>query len=91
MKKHRMKNTAKRVFVSALASTVAFCSLPIVGASAADTEFEASYINKIEGLASDYTKYLDSTVAFKLPDNVKDSDEISVIVTLDHVRVLTRL
>lgn len=88
MKKDRMKNTAKRVFVSALASTVAFCSLPIVGASAADTEFEASYINKIEGLASDYTKYLDSTVAFKLPDNVKDSDEISVIVTLDHVSIM---
>ncbi|MDO4420266.1 MAG: S8 family serine peptidase, partial [Ruminococcus sp.] len=88
MKKDRMKNTAKRVFVSALASTVAFCSLPIVGVSAADTEFEASYINKIEGLASDYTKYLDSTVAFKLPDNVKDSDEISVIVTLDHVSIM---
>ena len=88
MKKFRSKNIIKRIFVSALASAVALGSMPLVQVSAADEDFSASYINKVEGMTLDYTQYLDSSVAFELPDNVKDSDEISVIVTLDTVSIM---
>ncbi len=88
MKKHSVKSITKRVFVSVLASAVAFCSLPMSASAEAEEVLSVPHVNRIEGLDYDFTKHFDSSVAFKLPDNVKDCDEISVIVTLDNVSIM---
>lgn len=51
-------------------------------------EYEASYIKKLENISVDYTKYLDTSVMQKLPENIRDDREISVIVLLDNATVL---
>lgn len=88
MKKLRSKNIIKSVFASVLASAVVLGSMPAVEVFAAEEELNASFIKEVQDLALDYTEYLDSSVAFELPDNVKDSDEISVIVTVDTVSIM---
>lgn len=40
-------------------------------------------INRLNGLNNDITGYFDSSTVYRLPDTIKDNDEISVIVTLD--------
>ncbi len=88
MKNHRIVNTSKRIIVTILAVLIALVSLPIAQVSAAEGQLNSPYVKEIENMASDYYKYLDDSVVFELPDNVKDEDEISVIVTLDHVSVM---
>ncbi len=68
-----------------LAGTVA---VPFIGASIANAESDKGYINLLNGLKNDYSQYLNSSVMFKLPDGVKDDDEISVIVTLDSATLM---
>ncbi len=63
-------------------------AVPSVGAEKIDSEYNASYIQKLEGIKNDYSQYLDDSVVFKLPDNVKAQDEISVIVTVDTTTIM---
>ncbi|MBQ8000836.1 MAG: leucine-rich repeat protein [Ruminococcus sp.] len=88
MKKLKAKSIIKSVFASAMVLAVAFSSLPAIQAADTSTQKSSANISKVEGVASDYTQYLNDKVAFKLPDTVKDSDEISVIVTLDTVSIM---
>ena len=47
------------------------------------------YMEEFDKLAKlEYEKYLDSSVMFKLPDGIKDDQEISVIVSLDVVNIM---
>ena len=49
----------------------------------------ASFIQLMENAPKmNLQDYLDSSVMFELPDNVKDDDEISVIITLDVVNLM---
>ena len=46
--------------------------------------YSASYIQKLENAPKlDLQDYLNNSVAFELPDTVKDDDQISVIITVD--------
>ncbi|MBE6587155.1 MAG: hypothetical protein E7647_01925 [Ruminococcaceae bacterium] len=67
--------------ISMLAGMIA---IPSVSAS----DFEASYIQKLDNLAVDYESYLDNSVMFQLPEGVSDSEEISVIITVDGASVM---
>ena len=46
--------------------------------------YNASFIQKLENAPKlDLQDYLNNSVAFQLPDTVKDDDQISVIITVD--------
>ncbi len=49
----------------------------------------SAYIQKLEGIAPNYKEYLDSTVMFRLPESVRDDQEISVIVTVDTTDIMS--
>ena len=71
-----------RVLVALLAATLLFGIFAAPQAEA--SSYKASYIDLMENAPKlDLEKYLDSDVVSKLPSNVKDDQEISVIVTLD--------
>ena len=79
-----MIKRCKRVLAAAMApallmGSVAAVATPLVQASSAE-DYKASYIQKTDDFASDYHKYLNSSVMFQLPESVKADDEISVIV-----------
>ncbi len=57
-------------------------------AQTTDSEYSASSIQKVEGLAVDYTDYLNSSVVYELPEGVGDDEEISVIVTTGTVALM---
>ena len=70
------------VLVAALVAGIA--ALPFAQAS----EFEASFIQKLDNVKVDYSDYLDSSVVQPLPQSIRDDETISVIVTLDNATVL---
>ncbi len=79
---------AKMSQVLAVVLTVAMVGgiVPLLQANAEDDKrYDASYIQKLEDLAVDYTGYLDSSVAFRLPETIRDDEEISVIIRTDDV------
>jgi hypothetical protein len=51
-------------------------------------EFQASSIEKLDGLKVDYAPYLDSSVMYRLSDNIRADEEISVIITLDQINLM---
>ena len=66
-------------------------ALPVQASAATVSEpsNQASYIEKLDNsLAADYTQYLDSSVAFQLSDNIKDDEQISVIITVDVISLM---
>ena len=52
------------------------------------SKLEASHIKKLENVKVDYQKYLDSSVVQPLPQNIRDDETISVIVTLNAPTVM---
>ncbi len=76
----RMKGAVAALLALAfVAGAVAVPGVPSISAA----DFEASFIQKVEGLGSNYTQYLDNSVMFQLPESVSAEEEISVIVTVD--------
>jgi len=67
-----------------------------VNVSAADvsvsgTETKKPSIQLIDdGLRVDYSEYIDSSVMFRLPEAIKEDDEISVIITVDVPDLMTK-
>ena len=51
-------------------------------------DYEASYIERLDGVKVDYTDYLNSSVVQPLPESVRKDEEISVIVTLDQINIM---
>ena len=82
----KKKRTIK-VVTSALVVLVAAVLLlsAVITPQAEASSYSASFISRNEDLKLDYTDYLDKTVAYELPDTVKDDDMISVIVMLEDV------
>ena len=58
--------------------------MPFVQAS----EFEASFIQKVDNVKVNYKDYLDGSVMQPLPEHIRDDETISVIVTLDDATVM---
>ena len=45
-------------------------------------------VNRLDGLKVDYEKYLDNAVMYQLPENIRDDEEISVIITLEQINLM---
>lgn len=60
----------------------------IVVPSASGSALNSSFVQKTDDYASNYSQYLNSSVMFQLPEGVDDSEEISVIVTVDATTVM---
>ena len=70
-----------RVLVALLAVTLLFGIFAAPQAEAAN--YKASYIELMENdLKLNISDYFDSSVAYQLPESVKDDQEISVIITM---------
>ena len=69
---------------------VAAIMVGFIGAPVAQVSgYQASYIDRLENApALDLKDYLDSSVMFALPENVKDDQEISVIITVDTINLM---
>ncbi len=76
-----MKKSIKRIAATTLAAVITLGSLPLSQVHAASGNFNSSDIKKIDNIALDYSKYFDNSVVFKLPETIKEDDEISVIIT----------
>ena len=50
--------------------------------------YRASYIQRLEDIKVDYSDYLDSSVMQKLPESIRDDQEISVIILTDNATVM---
>ncbi len=67
-------------------------SVPVnaVETYASESEYDASFIEKLENVLStgDISQFFDNSVMFQLPENVKDDQEISVIISLDVITIM---
>ena len=55
---------------------------------ASAAEGEEFSINKMEGVKVDYESYLDNSVMYRLPETIRDDEEISVIITLEQINLM---
>ena len=88
MKHSKLHKLTKGFFASVLAFVITVGSLPPIQAGAMSSDKNVSDIQKIDNIALDYSKYFDSSVVQKLPDTIKPTDQISVIITTDRVAVM---
>ncbi len=86
MNKNAIRNVVLRMIPLVLIGAVLFGSA-LQGTGIAQS-YAASYIDRLDQIYSDYTKFFDSSVIYKLPDTVKADDDISVIVALDEEDML---
>ena len=89
MKKRKLLDKIKRALTATLSLLIVLGAMPLTDISATSSnEYKASFLQKTDDYASNYSEYLDSSVVFKLPDDVNANDEISVIITTDIVSVM---
>ena len=92
MKKTHFSHILRSALSVLLAVSLLMGTVPAVFASAGSTasRLEISGINKLdkESIIVNYMDYLNSNVAFKLPDGVKSDDEISVIIRVDRTSLM---
>ncbi len=86
MKKTMLAKKMKSALSVLMVLAIVFGSIAIPKAQASG--FGASYIEKLNNIATNYEKYLDNSVMFELPDGVSDDEDISVIVTVDVVNLM---
>ena len=81
MKNRHFAKLSQTVLAVVIAATLLLgvVTFPQAQASA----YEASAIRLRDDITVDYKDYVDSSVMFELPDTIKSSDEISVIITVD--------
>ena len=90
MKQNMFAQMGKRVLAFLLVFGMLGQSFPTNVAQASDSEYEASFIKKLENVLStgDITQLFDSSVMFRLPDGIADDQEISVIISLDTITIM---
>jgi len=81
MKKNTHVRLSRSVLTVLIAVAILFGVIALPQAQAAS--YEASVITRRDDIQVDYSKYLDSSVMFPLPEGVGDEEEISVIITVD--------
>ena len=85
------RNTFAKILRSAFAYLLIFglvAQMLPTTALAADSDFSASFIEKLEDLKVDYTDQFDSSVVLRLPEGVTNDDEISVIITVGTTTIM---
>ena len=88
MHMNRKIRTAARSVIGLLLALTVLIGVAVSAPVQAE-EYRASYIERVDGkLEVDYSKYLNEEVMFRLPDTIRQDEEISVIVTLDVVNLM---
>ncbi len=85
MKMNALMKVSRTCIALLMAAAMFLGAVPVVPAQA--SSYHASYINKID-VAADYTKYLDNSVAFQLSENIREDEQISVIITVDVISLM---
>ena len=92
MKKTHVSHILRSALSVLLAVSLLMGTVPAVFAAAGSdaSRLEISGINKLdkESIIVNYMDYLNSNVAFKLPDGVTNDDEISVIIRVDRTSLM---
>ena len=86
MNKKKFLKVAQQAIVALTVVTLLFCAVWSPQAEASG--YSASYIKQNNDLNVNYKDYLDGNVVQKLPDTVREDDEISVIIMLDVINVM---
>ena len=86
MNKKTHSKVLLRVLVALLAVTLLFGTFAAPQAEASSGK--ASYIERLNDVKLDITDYLDSNVAYQLPEGVSDDELISIIIDLPIVDLL---
>ena len=92
MNKTTFVNGCKRILATAMSAALMMGSAASVGVpfvQATEEAGEISFIQKTDSFAANYLPYLNSSAMFRLPESVKSTDEISVIVTVDAVDLMS--
>ena len=87
MKNQNLLTVGYRLLAFALVAVLLIGLLPARAVQVAGQSDEVT-IEKVEGLKVDYTPYLDSSVMYQLSENIRDDEEISVIITLDQITMM---
>ncbi len=95
LKRKRFRFMKRTKFARRMRGAVsAFMAAAIIAGSVAipqqvkASEPEESIIQRLDGLTVNYEDYLDPEVMYRLPDSVDESQDISVIVTVDEVSLM---
>ena len=88
--KYGMKNMRLRCFSKVLCGALAAVLLlgAAAPAQAAATGYTAGGITRRDDIHVDYTQYLNGDVVYKLPDTIRDDEEISIIVTTGEISLM---
>ncbi len=88
--KNKFQTTASRMVSLLLAGAMLLTMLPGLPTVRAEEQdqpqdgvYVPTYIKELEGLKPDYLGQLDSSVAFRLPETIRDDQLISIIITTD--------
>ena len=91
MKKTNISHILRAALSALLAVSLLVGTVPVVlAADSSASRLEISGINKLDNNAilNNYLPYLNGDVAFKLPEGVKEDDDISVIVRVDRTSLM---
>ena len=92
MNKNALMKVSRMMIALLLAVSIFAGAVPATQVQASENQTsgnQAAYINRLDdSIALDYTEYLDSSVAFQLSDNIKDDEQISVIITVDVINLM---
>ena len=82
-----LRKRGKTILVTLIAAVLVFA--PLMQPVAQAATYEASFIKEYTGdLKVNYQDFLDTSVMQKLPDTIRDDQEISVIIALDEQTLL---
>ena len=90
MKKNMFAQMGKRVLAFLLIFGMLGVYLPADLTLASDGKHTASFVERLENVLTtgDITKFFDNNVMFRLPEGIKDDQEISVIISLDTITIM---
>jgi len=86
-----MKKTHAKLLQTVLCAVIAVILLfgVVAAPHAQAATYEASAITLRDDITVDYKDYIDSATMFKLPETIRNDDEISVIITVDVPDLMT--
>ena len=85
-----MKNTKFAMISKVLCGLLALTLMGtlVLPAQAASAGYKAGSITRRDDISVDYTQYLNGDVMYKLPDTIREDEEISIIVTTGEVALM---
>ncbi|MBR6593977.1 MAG: leucine-rich repeat protein [Clostridia bacterium] len=83
MSKRKIVSLIKGTIVVIIAAVMLIGCFASAPANSSAPKYGAAFIERLEGVGSDYTDHLNGNVVYRLPEGVSEDVELSVIVTVD--------